>query len=104
MSTSPAGITLILGLLDSIDRRLDGKYVSSWLTAQEAAAYLHCSPRQIESLTSKGLLPYGRQDPTKSKSPRLYHRKHLDAYLVTGRNPSKPRLSPVERRLVEELF
>ena len=104
MSTSPADMGLILARLDSIDRRLDGKHVSPWLTTVEAAAYLRCSPRQIESLTARGLLPFKRQDPTKSQSPRLYHRRGLDAYLVAGRNPVTRRLSPAEKQEVEELL
>ena len=37
-------------------------------------------------------------------SPRLYHRKHLTSFLVAGKNPIKHRLSPEEKRLVEELL
>ena len=102
MSTPLTDMNLILARLDSIDKAIQG--VSPFLTTAEAAGYLRCSPRQIERLTSLGLLPYRRQDATRSKSPRLYHRKHLTAYLVTGRNPIKHRLSPDEKRLVEELL
>ncbi len=104
MNDTVADTALILARLDSIDQRLDGKHISPWLTTKEAASYLRCSPRQIESLTAEGLLPYKRQDPTCSRSPRLYHRKHMTAYLVAGKNPVKHRLSPEEKRLVEELL
>ena len=97
-------MTLILARLDDIARRLDGQHVSPFLTTAEAASYIRCSPRKVEQLTRLGLLPYHRQDATRSKSPRLYHRKHLTAYLVAGRNPVKHRLSPTEKREVEELI
>ena len=97
-------VNLILARLDDIARRLDGNHVSPWLTTVEAARYLRCSTRQIERLTSRGLLPFHRQDSTSPKSPRLYHRRHLTAYLVAGRNPVKHRLSPVEKRQVAELL
>ncbi len=104
MSEAAADMALILARLDSIDRRLDGKHVSPWLTTQEAASYFRCSPRKVEQLTRLGLLPFRRQDPTAPRSPRLYHVKHLTAYLVAGRNPVKHRLSPEEKRLVKELL
>lgn len=94
----------ILNRLDELARRLDGMHVSPWLTTKEAADYLHCSTRKVEELTRRGLLPYRRQVPTSPKSPRLYHRKHLTAYLVAGRNPEKHRLSAAERQEVEELL
>ena len=97
-------MSLILARLDSIDRRLDGKYTSPWFTSAETAVYLRCSPRKVEELTRLGLLPFRRQDPTVPKSPRLYHRKHLTAYLVAGRNPVSNRLSPAEWREVEDLL
>ena len=97
-------VNLILARLDSIDRRLDGNHVSPWLNTAEAAAFLRCSTRQIERLTSLGLLPYHRQDATRSKSSRLYHRKHLTGYLVSGHNPATHRLTPAEKREVKELL
>ena len=100
----PLEVSLILNLLDELARRLDGKHVSPWLTTQEAANFLKCSTRQIDSLTDRGLLPFRRQDSTSPKSPRLYHRKHLTAYLIAGRNPESHRLSSEEKRLVEELL
>ena len=99
-----ADMTLILARLDSIDRRLDGSHVSPWMTTREAASYLRCSTRKVEQLTRLGLLPYRRQDATSPKSPRLFHRRHLTAYLVAGKNPVKHRLSPEEKRQVAELL
>ena len=95
---------LILARLDDLTRRLDGMHVSPWLNSAEAAEYLRCSPRKVEELTRRGLLSFSRQDPAKSQSPRLYHRKHLDAYLATGRNPVTHRLSKAEKRKVDELL
>ena len=94
-------LQLILARLDDLGRWLDGKHVSPWLTTAEAATYLRCSPRKIEDLTGKGLLPYRRQDPTCPRSPRLYHKRDLTAFLITGRNPQQHRLSPEEKRQVE---
>lgn len=104
MEGAPFEIGLILNRLDDIARRLDGSHVSPWMTTQEVAKYLRCSPRKVEELTQLGLLPFQRQDPTCPRSPRLYHRRHLTAYLVAGKNPVKHRLSPEEKRLVEELL
>lgn len=98
-----ADITLILARLDSIDRRLDGKVTSPWLTSSEAAEYLRCSISQIERLTRSGQLPFSRQNPNSQRAPRLYHRSHLDAYLVTGKNLQSQRLSTEEKRLVKQL-
>ncbi len=95
---------LIINRLDDLARRLDGQHVSPWMTTREAAAFLRCSPRQIESLTAEGLLPYKRQDSTCPRSPRLYHRKYLTGFLVAGRNPTTQRLTPAEKREVEELL
>ncbi len=103
MNDLPANMDLVLARLDDLNRLLGGKVVSPWLTSREAASYLRCSLRKIESLTSKGLLPYCRQDPTSHKAPRLYHRRHLDTYLITGINVQIQRLSPEEKRLVKQL-
>ncbi len=104
MSTPLTDVGLVLNRLDDIARMVQGRHVSPWMTTQEAADFLRCSTRQIDSLTDRGLLPFRRQDSTFPKSPRLYHRKHLTAYLVAGRNPVKHRLSPEEKRLAEELL
>ncbi len=104
MSDTLADMALILARLTDLARRLDGGHVSPWMTTQEAARYLRCSPRKVEELTRLGLLPFQRQDPTAPRSPRLYHVKHLTAYLVAGRNPVKHRLSLEEKRLVKELL
>ena len=95
---------LILTRLDDLVRMVQGVHVSPWMTTKEAAHYLRCSTRQIDNLTDRGLLTARRQDPTSSRSPRLYHRKHLTAYLVAGRNPQTHRLTPAEKREVEDLL
>ncbi len=104
MSAPLTDIGLVLNRLDDIARLVQGKHVSPWLTTQEVADFLRCSTRQIDNLTDRGLLPFRRQDPTSPKSPRLYHRRHLTAYLIAGRNPESHRLSSEEKRLVEELL
>ena len=75
-----------------------------WLTTRGAAQFLRCSESKVEQLTARGLLPCRRLDPTSPRSPRLYHRKDLTAYLVTGRNPRESRLSPADKRLVEDFL
>ena len=77
---------------------------SPWKTTREAAQFLRCSESKVEQLTSKKLLPFRRLDPTTPRSPRLYHRRDLTAFLVAGRNPYESRLSQAERRLIEELL
>ena len=96
-------ISLVLNRLDALARLLEGVCVSPWMNTQEVADYLRCSPRKVEELTRLGLLPFKRQDPTSPRSPRLYHRRHLTAFLVAGRNPVTHRLTPAERREVEAL-
>jgi len=76
---------------------------SPWLTTSEAAGYLRCSVSQIDRLTKSGQLPFSRQNPNSQRSPRLYNRHHLDAYVVTGKNLQSQRLSPEEKRLVKQL-
>ena len=104
MSDPAADISLILARLDNLAQMVQGRYVSPWLTTREAAAFLRCSVSKVEQLTNVGLLPFQRLDPTSRKSPRLYHRKHLTAYLVTGRNSVKQRLSAEEKRQIQELL
>lgn len=77
---------------------------SPWMTTHEAARFLRCSTSKIEQLTARGLLPFKRLDPTTPRSPRLYHVKDLNAYLVTGRNPRESRLSLAEKRMLEDLL
>lgn len=100
----PEELNSILNRLDNIEYLLREQFNSPWMTAKEAAWFLRCSVTQINRLASVGLLPYRRQDPTAPKSPRLFHRKDLTAYLVTGRNPARKPLSKEERRMVEELL
>ena len=104
MADSLVDMALILTRLDSIDQRLDGTHVSPWLTTAEAANYLRCSPRKIEDLTRRGLLPFFRQDPISPRSARRYNKRSLTAFLITGQSPQQHRLSPHEKRLVEELL
>lgn len=77
---------------------------SPWLTLEEAATYLRCSKRKIEQLIASRQLPFSRQDPSHQRSPKLIHRKHLIAFLISGKNAITQRLTPVERRLVDELL
>jgi len=97
-------MSLILARLDDLDRRLNDKHDSPWLTTVGAARYLRCSKSQIERLTRQSLLPFKRQDPTTPKSPRLYHRRELTAFLVTGKNPETHPLTKEEKKKVEELL
>ena len=76
---------------------------SPWLTTSEAAGYLRCSVSQMERLTKSGQIPFSRQNPNFLRAPRLYHRNHLDAYLVTGKNIQSQRLTAEEKRLVKQL-
>ena len=94
----------ILARLDDLTRRLEGMHDSPWLTTVEAARYLRCSISHIERLTRQALLPFKRQDPTTPKSPRLYHRRELTAFLVTGKNPETHPLTKEEKKKVDELL
>lgn len=96
---------IVFNQLNRLETLLLGIYNRGpWLTTAEAAEYLRCSVSKIEQLTKRGLLPFHRQDPTSRRSPRLYHRRHLVAFLVAGRNPVATRLSPAEKRQVAELL
>lgn len=97
-------LKLILDRLEEIAQLLRGNMISPWLTTQEAATFLRCSLSKIDEMTKLGLLPFRRLDPTATRSPRLYHRRDLTAFLVTSRNPRESRLSPAEKRLVETLL
>ena len=80
------------------------KLSTPWFTTKETATYLRCSRSKVEDLTNSGLLPYRRLDSRSTRSPRLYHRRDLIAYLVTGRNPNEGKLSVVEKCQVEDLL
>ena len=95
--------TLILKRLDEIVELLNAQNRSDWLTTRDVAEFLKCSVSKVNQLTSAGLLPFSRLDPVARKSPRLYNRKHVMAYLVAGRNPVKHRLLPEEKRMVRDL-
>ena len=94
----------ILRRVDDLEKLIRGGFNSPWVTTREAATLLRCSESKLNQLTAAGLIPYKRQDPTAPKSPRLFHRKDLTAYLVTGRNPARKPLSKEEKRMVEELL
>ena len=105
MSSGELDLHLILTQLDRIEALLvRHEPASPWLTAFEAAEFLRCSKSKLNQLTADGLLPFKRRDPTLIKSPRLFSRRDLTAFLVTGRNPETNPLSPDERRRVRELL
>ena len=104
MNERPASMDLVLARLDDLTRRLDGMRFSPWHTTAEAARYLRCSISHIERLTREAQLPFKRQNPTNPKSPRLYHRRDLVGYLVTGKNPETHPLTREEKRMVNELL
>ena len=93
----------ILARLGGIEAALARK-ISPWFIATEAADYLRRSTRKLEDLTGRGMLPFHRQDPTSPKSPRLFHRRDLTAFLVTGRNPETHPLTREEKQKVDELL
>ena len=103
MSETAADMDLILSRLDDLVQRMAGLNPTAWLSTEGAARYLGCSVRQVELLTDKGLLPFSRLDPTAPKSARRFYRKHLDAYLILGKNPTIHRLSPDEKKRIKEL-
>lgn len=105
MSHGPSDTDLILMHLMDLERLLSKAIPTTpWMTTREAAEFLRCSVSKVEQLVYKGLLPYKRLDVTGKRSQRLFHRKHLTGYLVAERNPVQPRLSPAERKMVEELL
>ena len=105
MSNCTSDTELILMHLWDIERLLSKAIPSTpWMTTKEAAEFLRCSVRKVEDLVYKGLLPYKRLDVAAEKSPRLFHRQHLTGYLVAERNPVQPRLSPTERKMVEDIL
>ena len=101
MNLSPE-MSLVMARLDRIEAG-QSRQISPWLSSAETAEFLRCSVRQIERLTQEGYLPYRRLSPGQRGS-RLYHRKHLTAYLVTGKNPTTYRLTSLEKKEVEKLL
>ena len=95
--------TLIIKRIDALEKLLVGVLGSPWLTLEEAARYLRCSKRKIEQLCASGRLPYYRLDQSHAKSPKLIHRQHIAAFLLTGKNSHIDHLTVKEQRLVEEL-
>lgn len=95
-------LVAIEGRLTKI-QSLQEKEITPWHTTAETATYLRCSISKVEDLTNAGLLPFRRLDPRAARSPRLYHRKELAAYLICGRNPQTSKLSVSEKREVESL-
>lgn len=94
---------VILDRLNQIERLILDGVGSPWLQTKEAAAYLRCSLSKFEDLSQRGRFPYCRLDVSAPKSRRLYHRKHLAAYLLTGKNARVDRLGNREKKMVEEL-
>ncbi len=104
MSEDSPDMALIMSRLDDLARQLAGRHLSPWMNTREAAAYLRCSLSKINRLADRGLLPYRRLDADAPRSKRLFHRRDLTAYIITGRNPGTYRLSPAERSLVDQLL
>ena len=95
---------MILARIDELLSLIQGLATSPWMNTREAAAYLRCSLSKINRLADRGLLPYRRLDADAPRSKRLFHRRDLTAYIITGRNPGTYRLSPAERSLVDQLL
>jgi len=94
-------------ILDGIEKILSTQMThnpSPWMTTAEAARYLRCSITKIDQLTNSGFLPFRRLDPRASRSPRIYHKRDLTSFLVTGRNPRDKPLKSAEMRAVVELL
>ena len=89
--------------LDRILELIEGSS-APWLNSRETAVYLRCSPSKIEDLTNSGLLPFRRHVSRLARSPRLYHKKDLDRYLISGRNPAAKPLTASERRILKDLM
>ena len=104
VSESSEEFGLILQRLNEIERLLLRTHVTPWMTSKEAAAFLRISTSKLDTLVAKGLIPYRRIDSEIPKSQRLFHRRDLVGYLVSGSNPQTHRLSPSEKKLVEELL
>lgn len=104
MGSDALELGLVMTRLDELSRILRGQRESPWMSTSEAAAFLRCSESKIHKLVAAGDLPFYRQDPSVARSPRLYHRKHLTAFLVTGKNPTVRRLTATEKQEVEELL
>lgn len=95
---------LILARLDELMTLIQGLTTSPWFTRDEAATFARCSKRKIEQLCALKYLPDFPLDPSLDRSPRLIHRKHLTAFLLTGKNVQTQRLSSEERKLVDALL
>lgn len=95
---------MIMARLDELTSLIRGRVTSPWLTMAEAATFARCSKRKIEQLCALRHLPDFPLDPSLDRSPRLIHRKHLTAFLLTGKNAKTQRLSSEERKLVDELL
>ena len=97
-------VGLLIARLDEIGCFIQQNLASPWMNTADAAKFLRCSVSQIEKLTNAGRLPYYRLNPTAPKSPRLYNRRHLTGFIISGKNPVATRLSPAEKRQVAELM
>jgi excisionase family DNA binding protein len=70
----------------------------TWYTIDDAADYLRCSNRSIRRFIQNGSLHSTRME---SKGGIRIHRKWLDAFMM-GLNAK--RMSPVQKRLLEDLY
>ncbi len=102
MSSNPDN-DMLLTRLDQIDSAIAG-IQSPWMTTSEAANYLRCSVSLVEKLTREGKIPFYRQNPGVDQSPRLYHRKDLTAFIISGKNTQVDQLNPHEKKEVERLL
>ena len=94
---------LILARLEELTSLIQGLTTSPWFTREEAATFARCSKRKIEQLCALEHLPDFPLYSSLDRSPRIIHRKHLTAFLLTGKNVQTQRLSSKERKLVDEL-
>ena len=102
MSSLPE-FEMILARLDQIESELVG-HRPPWMSTSEAAEFIRASTSLIEKLTRAGKIPFYRQNPNAARSSRLYHRKDLIAFLITGKNAQADQLSPQEKKDIERLL
>lgn len=102
MSSLPE-FEMILERIDRIESTLVGQR-TPWMSTSEAAKFIRASTSLIEKLTRAGDIPFYRQNPGSVRSTRLYHRRDLTAFLITGKNARADQLSPQEKKDVERLL
>ena len=94
---------MILARLDQIESRLVCQR-TPWMSTSEAAEFIRASTSLIEKLTRAGKIPFYRQNPNAARSSRLYHRRDLTDFLITGKNAQADQLSQQEKKEVERLL